>query len=308
MSKITIKIISIVSFVIFCFSILWLLVNRGIINLTEKNTLYTDVIQFCDSQDVDTGKKISCAGFITSETTSNSWSSCFNILLYTGGEELQEIEICGRDFIIEWSNPYEDYDKYVPVDLEIQMSKNLFGNYKPDQITFNLMDDSDIFDILAVLPYEQDAESNIRNLVYIKEYQNIENVGYYLTRYRESLVDDILIITQARIKDLSVQDNEMILLVEVCMYGADLEIEIKSEGFSCVEGYTVVDEEYQEMSVLVNSGNFLYEFSEQEEIEAVFEFDPDSLNVDTYLESLVYEKESSVLLTTELVLISIIKR
>jgi hypothetical protein len=291
----------VISIIVILLTSYFLLSKHQIIRWQTGSSKYDYLESFCDLEETNSSKKISCRGFIVNEALSNNRIKCLNILLYTGTEELQEIEICEKDFVVEWSNPYGDYDKYVPVNLEIQMSKNLFSSYKSDQIKITLMNDVDVFEILVRLPHEQDAERSMRNLVYIREYQDIEDAGYYLTRHRESEVDDILVLDSMRIKNLSVKDDEVVLLTETTLYGTNLVIEIRAEEFSYIE-----KEMYESKEIYIDSNNS-YAFDKQEDFKAVFEFNPDILNVDTYMESLKNGGESKILLTTELKLISVIK-
>lgn len=268
---------------------------------------YEELMQYCEVEEKGLITKVSCRAFLVREKIlADKDITCFSLLVYDGFDGLKEMDICENSSFFEWENPYKNYKKYVPVDLEIEMGKGILANYKAKKVKFTLMEDQDLFKVFSQLSLEFDPEKNMRNLTYIKENQEIIDSGYYLTGLSESGILDRFVFYNASIRDLFVKENKVVLVVETSIYGNDLIIKIESKEF--LYNYNVIlGGELESMEIVVNTDN-INSLNKEGNHQILLRFNPENFKVEEYLQSLQNISDEYILLTEELELISVIKK
>lgn len=289
-SKKTVILLALLFFTSFAGGV-YLLFNREETVLSKPSRWgdsYDDFARRCSEE--KRPSKIVCKAFIVKEVESlGDDTVCFDLLVYDGVGDLANMGFCDEPSSFEWDNPYGNYEKHVPVIIEMSTRKSLFGSTRPENTKLILMEDQEIFDILSTLPEDLGRGSYFQTLIYIKEHQEILDNGYYITSPMGSDTRDHLVLHDVKIQEISVQGGEVVLSIITRIYGEKLNLLMSTKGFlffdteSEIEGGTLVDVEGVDFFDKV--GSFI----------VVLNFNPEEIEIEGYLKSLSESEEGIVL-------------
>lgn len=293
--------VGVLSLALLAFGIYLLLRGERIalLDTSEEGNSYVDFIQRCGASSSDS--EVTCRAFITERTEMvGENTSCFSLFVYDGVDKVSDTTLCEKSSVFDWENPYGDYEKYVPVLMQISTGKNFLGSSKIANIKITLMDDQEVFDILTTLPEEQGRSSYFQSLIYIKEYQEIFDNGYYITSPRGSGTRNLLVLHDAKLEEIYAEGEKLILSIRTSIYGKQLSFLTSTEEFffsdlSTTEGGKGVVIDTERINAFDHEGNFF----------VVLKFSLEEMEVEEYLKSLLELGEDNVVLTEEFKIVDI---
>ncbi len=260
---------------------------------------YEDFARLCSKE--RNGSDIICKAFIVDEKEVDD-TVCFDLLVYDGVGSVEDMVLCDDPLSFDWDNPYEDYEKYVPVVIGMSIRKSFLGANKLKNAELVLMEDREMFNILDTLPEEQGRGSYFYSLIYIKEHQEIFDKGYYITSPIGTDARDHLVLYDAEVKEIFPQEGEVVLLLSTRIYGEELNLLISSKEFFFLSMDFGV---WEEVLIDVDGIN---SFEKEGKFSVTFNFNPKELDVEEYLKSILESEEGEIVLKKEFNLIEIVAK
>jgi hypothetical protein len=210
--------------------------------------------------------------------------TCLTILFLDSDVESNIIEICEKKNSINWDNPYGDYKKYVPVDINISMEGAVLEKCSLLSMDLNLMKDEDLFKILREIPHQVNEEENLRNNVYIQENQQIFEKGYYLTGKEGSSLENALSFYIVNLDDISVIGEEIFVRMSTRLANKDKVFRVTTKEFLYLN--QVQEENIRHDNIDLINTEDLYG--------VLFEFNPTSFDVLKFLEESIQDSGSII--------------
>jgi hypothetical protein len=244
-------------------------------------------------------KKVVCKGFMTRELQPEENQRCFWLLVYDGEESLEEFKFCEETNLVEWENPYEDYERNIPVTLEVITRKSLWGASDLKNVRFILMEDQEAIDIMRTLPEDRGLGSIP---LYLKEAQEILDKGYYITSPIGMDTRDRLVLYDAEIEEISVEREEIVLSINTELYGEELTLLIRTEDFLFFEPEVIEEED----GILIDVEG-IDAFDQDGSFFVAFDTNFEEEKVEEYLNSLL-EVEGEINLAEEFKLVEIVAK
>lgn len=248
--------------------------------------------------------EIVCKAFIKDEMEvigENVDFTCLDLLVYShkGGVVDANMRLCIDSPSLDWDNPYGDYDKYVPVVIEMSLRG---GTNELQEISLVLMEDEELFTFLDSLPEDQGRVSHFSSLIYVQEVQEVLDKGYYITTSVETDSRDILVIHDAQVEDISAQEGEVVLLLNTRIYGEDLRIFIYTEEF-----YFSKTGFIEESGVLIDVDDINL-FDKSLDFFVFLRFNLEERGVEEYMQSLSSSEDKAVVLEGDFNLIELLAK
>jgi hypothetical protein len=251
----------------------------------STNKSYDYLEDYCEVEKLDNQLQILCNGFVMEETSSeDNEYTCLTILFLDSDVESNIIEICEKKNSINWDNPYGDYKKYVPVDINISMEGAVLEKCSLLSMDLNLMKDEDLFKILREIPHQVNEEENLRNNVYIQENQQIFEKGYYLTGKEGSSLENALSFYIVNLDDISVIGEEIFVRMSTRLANKDKVFRVTTKEFLYLN--QVQEENIRHDNIDLINTEDLYG--------VLFEFNPTSFDVLKFLEESIQDSGSII--------------
>lgn len=267
----------------------------------EVESEYVKLLEYCGEGD---GEVVECKVLLKDFYDSEDGErDCMEIVLPIADSEKRDISLCLKKGVVEWENPYGDYEKYVPVSIKMSVGKSLLGFSKLENAKFFLMEDQELFDILETLPEDLGRGSYFQSLIYIKEQQEIIDKGYYINSPVGTDTRNHLILYDAEVKEISSREGEVSLLLSTRIYGEELSLLVSTEEFEFArpaetgEGILI---DVEKLDFFEKDGNFFVIFN--------FGFTLEEVEVEEYLKSLLESEEEEIILNEEFNLIGVVAK
>ncbi len=291
----------VILFFILLFGGVYLLLKEGNMGLLESSRVgnsYEDFARLCSEE--KNPSKIVCKAFIIDETEVDD-TLCFDLLAYDGVGAVESMMLCDNPSSLNWDNPYGNYEKRVPVVIEISGRKSFLGSSKLENAKLTLMEDQEIYDILNTLPEELGRNSYFQSLIYIKEHQEIFDKGYYITSPVGSDTRNILVLYDAEVKEISSRGGEVDLLLNTKIYEEELSLLVSTEEL----WFSRIDE--MEEGILINAEKVDF-FEKDGNFFVSFKFTMEEAEVEEYLKSFLEEEGGEIVLKKEFNLVQIVAK
>jgi hypothetical protein len=223
--------ILIVLFFVCLFGGLYLLVKDEkftFLSGAQTDMLFNPFLEYCEVEEDLSVKKISCKAFITSERVIEGGGVCFDILIYPGiYKVLQEAELCDNKSLIDWENPYINYSRYVPVNLELEIGENLFGKNRLKAGSISLMEEEEVYDFRDVYP------TSIP--IWLDPDEVIHQGDFYLFKSEGSEQEDTLHVREVTVYNIERDNDELVLYFGMIINGEELKVKEKISDFFFME-------------------------------------------------------------------------
>jgi hypothetical protein len=260
---------------------------------------YVKLLEYCGEGD---GEVVECKVLLKDFYDSEDGErDCMEIVLPIADSEKRDISLCLKKGVVEWENPYGDYEKYVPVSIKMSVGKSLLGFSKLENAKFFLMEDQELFDILETLPEDQGRGSYFQSLIYIKEQQEIFDKGYYITSPIGSDTRNRLVLYDAEVKEISSREGKVVLLFSTRIYEKELSFLVSTEEFE----FARLDESEGEILIGVEEVGL---FEKEGHFFLIFDFTLEEVEVEEYLKSLLESEEEEIILNEEFNLIGVVAK
>jgi hypothetical protein len=142
---------------------------------TNSEEPYRKLFQYCTEQESKEIKE--CHVLLSNYYKNDNGETCIEIVLPITDSSERDITFClKKEDLIEWENPYNNYDLNIPVVIEIYHSN--FPIIKLKNITIELMSDENARKIIYPINKNTDKLILFRSA---KETNLIEEKGYYIT-------------------------------------------------------------------------------------------------------------------------------
>jgi hypothetical protein len=275
--------------------------NGPFTKLSKRGNSLEDFVQRCGVDSTSTA--VTCEAFLVGETEFLDQNTvCFHLIVFDGVDDLKNMSICEKPSSFEWENPYGDYEKHVPVLMEMSTGKTFLGTDRVQNITFTLMEDQEIFNLLDMLPEHLGRMSYFQSLIYFWKQQEIINKGYYIIGPVGSDIKDLLVLPDAKLEEISAQGGEVVLSIRTRIYGEELRLLTSTEDFLFSDPESIGTEEIlidvEGIDNFSHGGNFSF----------AFKFDLEELEVQEYLKSLSVSEERDVVLSEEYKLLQLLAK
>jgi len=195
---------------------------------------YPELNEFCQIEKHKTRVTRECEVFLKNFEEDSSGKTCISLLLLNDSS-MKEVEFCVKEEgIVEWVNPYDNYDLPIPVVVNMRYKKSLLGtrNSRLKKIVIELMDDSKANKLIE---YCTDVEPILYRSHHTEEMNKVANRGYYITslsNLENHLSQDVLGVINTEIKSFFItEDGQMILDVIMYIEGKEIREEVISYGF-----------------------------------------------------------------------------
>lgn len=229
------------SLLILFFSISFFLFSLYI-NSKNQEDGFNKVIDYCRS--VEKGKK--CVLLLKNEFFKGEDTNkrCFigRIPVVTEDNTNEEISFCIPTNLLKWTNPYSDYDSFVPVNVILVRNGVLgliFRNYYRE-VEMELIDDTELGDIIKNIKFSSEEEIiGIKS----KKQTELDIKGYYLsTLYIENIEQKYFTIHNATVKSFYVDlKNNNNITFETTLNGLTKEFSIVKDSFYFVKNHMEKD-------------------------------------------------------------------
>lgn len=138
---------------------------------------YQELLEHCEVQRTKGRVSLKCKGLIEAykrEATDNKAKYTVLIIPKEKSKNLFRIKIEEEDEKVEWVNPYEDYLSLIPINISITFNKGQKLNYLFNKITFNLMSEEEVLDLIETDSRISDLSNRIMRKYYSGyQYSNI---------------------------------------------------------------------------------------------------------------------------------------
>ena len=258
---------------------------------TTMDGYLQELESYCETTGDMLEKELLCKAFMIGELESEESERCFWLLVYDGEGSLVDFKICEETNLIDWDNPYGDYEKHVPVVMGMTIRQSFLGENRLKNAKFTLMEDQEMFDILDTLPEGQGRASYFQSQIYIRKHQEIFDRGYYMNSPRGSDIKDLLVLYDVELEELSVRGGELLLSINTSIHGEELSLLITTEEF-LFSGPEFEDEiliDVEEADAFDYDGSFF----------VYLKFDLEEVEVEEYLKSLLEAEEEDIVLSEE---------
>ncbi|HCC67670.1 TPA: hypothetical protein DEP90_00415 [Patescibacteria group bacterium] len=242
---------------------------------------YEDLLGICTSNYESGELKITCKAFIESVSEGNSGNTCFEFLIISDSDISNEFTMCENLSSIEWSNPYDDYSRPIPVDLELSYRIGLFSKYVLKDIKMSLMSDEVLLGHLYNTNNPNITQSNVR----IKANEDIIDKGYYSTREQGMEEDNLLVLMNVIIEEVLVDGDCIIFHLITSINDERVKLEVSTEGFGYIDSS---DSERSSLDISISNINIL---DTGKIYNVMFTFDPNDIVVEEYVNSLLLDEE-----------------
>jgi hypothetical protein len=260
---------------------------------------YVKLLEYCGEGD---GEVVECKVLLKDFYDSEDGErDCMEIVLPIADSEKRDISLCLKKGVVEWENPYGDYEKYVPVSIKMSVGKSLLGFSKLENAKFFLMEDQELFDILETLPEDLGRGSYFQSLIYIKEQQEIIDKGYYINSPVGTDTRNHLILYDAEVKEISSREGKVVLLFSTRIYEKELSFLVSTEEFE----FARLDESEGEILIGVEEVGL---FEKEGHFFLIFDFTLEEVEVEEYLKSLLESEEEEIILNEEFNLIGVVAK
>lgn len=291
LSKKTFLLILLILFSLFLFVILlyfYILKPNNQKNVEVFDTLY----EYCNSTTKDNIVIFECEAFIVGENIDAKTSErCFGLSIYHEFKDLKELELCDKKSNTQWANPYENYDKYIPINLIVTYQKQFLPFVRTSvDLKIALMPDDQLFQILGSYPNNLSPDENLRNNVYISSNEDIKEKGYYLTGKQNSNSLDTLALHRVTIKEINVNKEKILLGVNAKINNVVMSFEIDSREFL----YSFVEEEVGIKEIIIDYKNIDLLKPQNSVFQVFLKFNPEQINIEEFLGSLPKEGEEKI--------------
>lgn len=242
---------------------------------------HEDLLGFCTSNYESGEFKITCKAFIESVSEGNSGNTCFEFLIISDSDISNEFTMCENLSSIDWSNPYDDYSRPIPINLELSYRVGLFSKYVLKDIKMSLMSDEVLLDYLYNTNNLNIAQSNVR----IKANEDIIDKGYYSTRAQGMEEDNLLVFMNVVIEEILIDGDSITLHLITSINDERVKLEVSTEGFGYIDGS---NSERSSLDISISNINIL----DTEKIyNVMFTFDPNDVEVEEYVNTLLLDEE-----------------
>jgi hypothetical protein len=294
-------IIILVSLVLIIF--VFLIFNFTYFSSSQNN--YKLLIDYCDKNDKEE-LSYNCQIFVSGESFNNKKDQItLNYYNYdSSNNTIIENSMTEDKNLVKWENPYPNYDQLIPLDLKIDLKKNLFGMYSVKKFTYSLMSDEDILDILSNASSIIVEGRYLRESVYIKQNQDIIEKGYYLTRDDNSVgnIDNVLVFRNVTIIDI--KDEEGVLEIKANLL---INNDLKEIEFPIKDKFIIVSKKnYESIEEILNPSDY-QKINLESKYFISFKFDPNTFNIVDYITLIEESQDSSVILPNDFILVSIVE-
>lgn len=174
--------------------------------------------------------KIKCKGFLASihEDSSNNLSSANFILLNEKVFNVRGFSTKLETKNLQWKNPYEIYDKYIPVYIDIVYKNRLSPKHNLSTMSLNIIPD-EMLDDLILGKFDI---NHITTQIITQEEASIRKNNYYIVESRKELgPPDIVYIQDLILKESSLIGNEKIkMLFTGIIKNTEIQMEVISEN------------------------------------------------------------------------------
>lgn len=243
----------------------------------------------CDSRQEKGSVIFECEAFITSERLKEQDSTrCLTFLFYTDDSISDPKELCLSSSVVKWDNPYQNYDKYVPVNLKVTFKQVI--NQELVNVSATLMPDEQFIEIMEALPDQADAERRLWRNTYIREQQRILEDNYYLTGMQGSGVTDLLAIYDAQIDSISTNADQVVILGNTVLKNSRIEFEMRAKTFEYSSFLGIEDE------ILVDKDH-LVSLDRGDRFSLTLKFETEDMDVDSYINSWIENSSERIFLT-----------
>lgn len=133
------------------------------------------LIEYCSS-----GEEGDCPLLLYKEEVGDT-QRCFSARIpkVTAEDTNESTTFCIENSLIEWKNPYPDYESFVPVNVYIEKKFGIFSSVK--KVSFNLIEDKDIDKLIPNLRFTRNEKIVA---IMSKEQFEINEKGYYLSNMK----------------------------------------------------------------------------------------------------------------------------
>lgn len=254
----------------------------------------------CDSRQEKDSVIFECEAFVTSERLKEQDSTrCLTFLFYTDYSISDPKELCLSSSVVKWDNPYQNYDKYVPINLKATFNQVI--NQKLVDVSATLMPDEQFIEIMEALPDQADAEMRLWKNTYIREQQRILEDNYYLTGMQGSGVTDLLAIDDAQIDSISTNADQVVILGNTVLKNSRIEFEMRAKTFEYYSFLGIEDE------ILVDKDH-LVSLDRGDRFSLILKFETEDMDVDSYINSWIENSSERIFLTENFKLVSILRK
>ena len=262
------------------FVILLISLSLIYVRFSSSENKYEKLLESCSSTKESSYTDISCKAFIESVSEEGK-DMCFNLLVIQEDYKFEEVTICEKVSNIDWTNPYDDYSRLIPVSILVKYKTLPFLNLQYDNsVKIYLLKDEETLDFLYNVEENTFDVSNVR----IKENEDIVDKGYYVTGKVGSGVEDTLVFMDVAIEEILIKGDDIILHLVTSIDGKRVKLELVTEGFEYVSS---VDYERVVTDVSVSNADIL---DTEEVYQLLLGFDSESFKLNEFIETILLEK------------------
>lgn len=262
--------------------------NRGEIGY------FNEVLEFCDSKEVDENEFFTCKTLLVDEWVEKG-ERCFEMLIYISSmEKLRPTKFCAPSKLVFWENPYEDYQKMIPLEVSFLFNQGLLEEFK-----LSLVDEESLQMIL------HHPETEVNDIRIPRREEELEK-GYFLGATING-EKNLLLLIDVLVYSVDVRNEELIISFFTNINGEKADLTVKSEGFYYSEK-THLDEDssqdYDETEEFqfVDPANYERDLFQQH-LSLLFFFQGDLVEMENYIESLSSSASEGVPLSEDLELV-----
>lgn len=214
-------IILIVCLVALIVAALTIFFNKAILNGLKygawfETDKYSELLEDCKYEKKEDSVVLRCEGlltFVLKETIDSDSCFKFSLLSNQPKSELKDFTICESDSYFRWVNPYDNYDKKIPVYLDIRYKKDKkILNYRLEDITVSVIPNREV---RALLSSRKELDKHNSEILLDTQYF-LKKYGYFrdFERFSKELPLGVIQLRNYILKNVQIEDNQIVLIFE----------------------------------------------------------------------------------------------
>jgi len=243
----------------------------GWLGNTPKLNRYQSLIDICTVEKKVFSIDIKCDALID-KTEERDNKNCLDLrVINKENTNILELEVCESSKVLDISDPVLDTDMKVPMHMVFKYTYLPPLSYGISHISMELMEDEEISALMVALNKVNINLANIR----LQQVFDTEEKGYNVKEYDnfiEGINLGIITFVHSKINNMTINDDEILLDLNLSVGRISKEIQVKTEEFDYVDN--VFSPELKRISI----GNLSYvDISKSHDL--IFLFVPEGTNV-----------------------------
>lgn len=195
---------------------------------------YLRLYRYCGKTTIDNQEVRSCDIFLE-KMVSVDGKSIIKLLLPDRKLFKRKLEIKMTEERVEWENPYEIDNRYIPINLTLYYNPSSILKLKPKAVRMVALEDGQAINLL-----DSTGNKNNSNIpIVTKRLQDVANRGYYSTvepcNDNPDRTCNSIQVINVRINDYIVDESKIVFSVSLILNEGEYEALLEAEAFTYLE-------------------------------------------------------------------------